>query len=203
MVDLSGKVAVITGAASGIGLAGVEVFVAAGAKVVAGDIQDEKGKALEARFGADTVSYVHCDVTSMDDLKNMMQHAADQFGGLDVLWNNAGSGGTPTGVEDLDLDGYDFTMDLLLKQVFAATHFAIPHMKARGGGSVDQHLLNQRRMRGLCPDHLCGRQKRRGIFLQARRRRADAPGHPGERDPAGLYRDIDFRHLARHAARAG
>ena len=136
MVDLSGKVAVITGAASGIGLAGVEVFTAAGAKVVAGDIQDEKGKALEARFGDDTVSYVHCDVTQMDDLKNMMQHAADHFGGLDILWNNAGSGGTPTGVEDLDLEGYDFTMDLLLKQVFAATHFAVPHMKARGGGSV-------------------------------------------------------------------
>ena len=107
MVDLSGKVAVITGAASGIGLAGVEVFTDAGAKVVAGDIQDEKGKALETRFGDDTVSYVHCDVTSMDDLKNMMQHAADQFGGLDILWNNAGSGGTPTGVEDLDLEGYD------------------------------------------------------------------------------------------------
>ena len=136
MVDLSGKVAVITGAASGIGLAGVEVFGAADAKVVAGDIQDEKGKALEARFGDDTVSYVHCDVTRMDDLKNMMQHAVDHFGGLDILWNNAGSGGTPTGVEDLDLEGYDFTMDLLLKQVFAATHFAIPHMKARGGGSV-------------------------------------------------------------------
>lgn len=136
MVDLSGKVAVITGAASGIGLAGVEVFTAAGAKVVAGDIQDEKGAALQTRFGEDTVSYVHCDVTSMDDLKNLMQHAADHFGGLDILWNNAGSGGTPTGVEDLDLEGYDFTMDLLLKQVFAATHFAVPHMKARGGGSV-------------------------------------------------------------------
>jgi len=45
-------------------------------------------------------------------------------------------GGTPTGVEDLDLEGYDLTMNLLLKQVFAGTHFAIPHMKARGGGSV-------------------------------------------------------------------
>lgn len=136
MVDLSGKVAIITGASSGIGLAGVEIFTDAGAKVVAADIQDEKGKALETRFGADTVSYFHCDVTNMDDLKNLMQHAVDTFGGLDVLWNNAGHGGTPTGVEDLDLDGYDQTMNLLLKQVFAGTHFAVPHMKARGGGSV-------------------------------------------------------------------
>ena len=136
MTDLSGKVAIITGAASGIGLAGVEVFVAAGAKVIAGDVQDEKGKALETRFGSDTVRFTHCDVTDMAQLEALMQSAVDAFGGLDILWNNAGHGGTPTGVEDLDLEGYDSTMNLLLKQVFAGTKFAVPHMKARGGGSV-------------------------------------------------------------------
>jgi NAD(P)-dependent dehydrogenase (short-subunit alcohol dehydrogenase family) len=136
MADLSGKVAIITGAASGIGLAGVEVFVAAGARVLAGDVQDEKGKALETRFGSDTVRFTHCDVTDMGDLEALMQSAVDAFGGLDILWNNAGHGGTSTGVEDLDLDGYDLTMNLLLKQVFAGTKFAIPHMKARGKGSV-------------------------------------------------------------------
>ncbi|MHA7898552.1 MAG: SDR family NAD(P)-dependent oxidoreductase [Henriciella sp.] len=136
MVDLTGKVAVITGAASGIGAAGVEVFVEAGAKVVAGDVQDDKGAALVTRFGADKVAFRHCDVTDADQLKALMQAAADEFGGLDVLWNNAGSGGTSSTVEELDLDGYDFTMDLLLKSVFAGTHFAVPHMVARGGGSV-------------------------------------------------------------------
>ena len=136
MADLSDKIAVITGAASGIGLAGVETFVAAGAKVIAGDIQDDKGRALEARFGVDKVRYVHCDVTDMADLEGIMNAAVSHFGGLDILWNNAGSGGTSSGVEDLDLEGYDFTMDLLLKQVFAGTKFAIPHMKARGGGAV-------------------------------------------------------------------
>ena len=65
-----------------------------------------------------------------------MQSAVDTFGGLDILWNNAGSGGTSSSVEELDLEGYSFTMDLLLKSVFAGTHFAVPHMKARGGGSV-------------------------------------------------------------------
>jgi len=84
MVDLSGKVAVITGAASGIGLAGVEVFTAAGAKVVAGDIQDEKGKMLEARFGADTVSYVHCDVTVMDT--RLIILAGSTFSGTMPAW---------------------------------------------------------------------------------------------------------------------
>jgi NAD(P)-dependent dehydrogenase (short-subunit alcohol dehydrogenase family) len=136
MADLTGKVAVITGAASGIGLAGVEVFVDAGAQVVASDVQDEKGEALAARFGADKVAYQHCDVTDPAALKALMQSAVDTYGGLDILWNNAGSGGTSSTVEELDLEGYDFTMDLLLKSVFAGTHFAVPHMLARGGGSV-------------------------------------------------------------------
>ena len=136
MTDLTGKVAVITGAASGIGASGVEVFVEAGAQVVAADLQDDKGAALVARFGEDKVAYQHCDVTDMKALEALMQSAVDTFGGLDILWNNAGSGGTSSSVEELDLDGYSFTMDLLLKSVFAGTHFAVPHMKARGGGSV-------------------------------------------------------------------
>ncbi len=136
MTDLTGKVAVITGAASGIGASGVEVFVEAGAQVVAADVQDDKGAALVARFGADKVAYQHCDVTDMKALEALMQSAVDTFGGLDILWNNAGSGGTSSSVEELDLEGYSFTMDLLLKSVFAGTHFAVPHIKARGGGSV-------------------------------------------------------------------
>ena len=136
MTDLSGKVAVITGAASGIGASGVEVFVEAGAQVIAADLQDDKGEALVARFGSDKVAYQHCDVTNMAELEAVMKAAVDTFGGLDILWNNAGSGGTSSTVEELDLEGYDFTMDLLLKSVFAGTHFAVPHMVARGGGSV-------------------------------------------------------------------
>ena len=136
MADLSNKVAIITGAASGIGLAGVEVFVEAGAQVVAADVQDDKGAALVSRFGSDRVTFQHCDVTDPHALKTLMQSAVDTYGGLDILWNNAGSGGTSSTVEELDLDGYDFTMDLLLKSVFAGTHFAVPHMIARGGGAV-------------------------------------------------------------------
>lgn len=136
MADLSNKVAIITGAASGIGLAGVEVFVEAGAQVVAADVQDDKGAALVSRFGSDRVTFQHCDVTDPQALKVLMQSAVDTYGGLDILWNNAGSGGTSSTVEELDLDGYDFTMDLLLKSVFAGTHFAVPHMIARGGGAV-------------------------------------------------------------------
>ncbi|WP_300377701.1 SDR family NAD(P)-dependent oxidoreductase [Henriciella sp.] len=136
MGELSGKTAIITGAASGIGYSGVEVFVEAGAKVVAGDLQDEKGKALEERFGADTVRYVHCDVTKRDEFQKLFETAEEAFGGVDILWNNAGHGGTPTGVEDLDEDGFTATVDLLLKSVFVGTKLAVPYMKKRGGGSV-------------------------------------------------------------------
>ncbi len=136
MTDLNGKVAVITGAASGIGRAGVETFIAAGARVVAGDLQDEKGAALEAQYGSDRVVYQRCDVTDGAALKALMDRAVEAYGGLDLLWNNAGSGGTPGGVEAFDPDGYDQTMDLLLKSVFAGSHYAVEHMKARGGGSI-------------------------------------------------------------------
>ncbi len=136
MSDLTGKIAVITGAASGIGLATVETFVEKGAQVVAADVQDEAGAALEARFGADRVRFIHCDVTDDRALQAAIDLAPDAFGGLDILFNNAGHGGTPTSVEELDLDGYDATMRLLLRAVFAGTKFAIPHLKARGGGVV-------------------------------------------------------------------
>jgi len=136
MADLKGKVAVITGAASGIGLATVETFVEQGAMVVAADMQDEPGKALETRFGSDRVRFIHCDVTDDASLKAAIDLAPEAFGGLDILFNNAGHGGTPTSVEELDLEGYDATMNLLLRAVFAGTKFAIPHMKARGGGVV-------------------------------------------------------------------
>lgn len=136
MVDLNGKVAVITGAASGIGLASVETFVGAGARVVAADIQDNKGRALEERFGEDAVRFVHCDVTNRDHLAAALKTAVDVFGGLDILFNNAGVGGTPCTVEEFDADGFDATVSVLLKAVFEATHLAIPHFKARGGGAV-------------------------------------------------------------------
>ncbi|MEO9969359.1 MAG: SDR family NAD(P)-dependent oxidoreductase [Hyphomonadaceae bacterium] len=136
MTDLSGKIAMITGAASGIGLASVETFVNKGAHVIAADLQTESGQALEARFGSDRVRFFQCDVTKDDDLQNALDKGSEAFGGLDILFNNAGSGGTPTGVEDLDLEGYDTTMALLLRSVFAATKFAIPYLKKRGGGSV-------------------------------------------------------------------
>ena len=142
MADLSGKVAVITGAASGIGLAGVETFVEAGAKVIAADIQDEKGRALETRFGTDTVRYIHCDVLDLAELEALMEGAVSHFGKIDVVWNNAGSGGPPATIEELDEEGYDKTMDLLLKQVFFGTKYAVERMKESGGSIINTSSIS-------------------------------------------------------------
>ncbi len=134
--SLTGKVAIVTGGASGIGLATVETLVEYGAKVVAGDLNEARGQALETRFGKDSVRYVRCDVTSRDDLDALMQTAKADFGGLDILFNNAGIGGPAEGVADLDFDAYDASMDLLLKACFVGTQLAIPLMRERGGGVI-------------------------------------------------------------------
>lgn len=135
MARLDGKVAVVTGAASGIGLGTVERLVAEGARVLATDIQDEKGEALATRFKG-AVAYRHCDVMDEAQIKAAIDAAAAEFGGLDILFNNAGAGGAMGGVEETDVEGFRRTLDLLLVSVMAGTKYATPHMKARGGGSI-------------------------------------------------------------------
>lgn len=135
MDRLKDKIAVVTGAASGIGLGTVELFVAEGARVLAADIQDEKGRELERRFNGQ-VKYHHCDVTKEDDIKSTMQAAKDAFGGLDILFNNAGAGGSPNTIEDMTGEAWDRSMNLLLRSVALGIRYAVPFMKERGGGSI-------------------------------------------------------------------
>jgi len=132
---LDGKVAVVTGAASGIGLAIVEKFVAEGGLVLAADIQDAKGEALAARFKG-KVHYRHCDVTDVAQIKAAVDEAVAAFGGLDIMINNAGAGGSVAMVEDVDVGAYEWTMQLLLRSVVFGTKYAIPHMRKRGGGAI-------------------------------------------------------------------
>jgi NAD(P)-dependent dehydrogenase (short-subunit alcohol dehydrogenase family) len=132
---LNGKVALITGAASGIGLGAVELFVEEGARVIAADVQDEKGAALGQRFG-DAVRYVHCDVLQEADVAAATKAAADAFGGLDIVFNNAGAGGALGGIPDVTADAWDQTFALLVRSVFLGMKHAQPLLKARGGGSI-------------------------------------------------------------------
>ena len=133
--QLDGKVAVITGAASGIGLATVERFVEAGARVLAADLQLEAGEALAQRFPG-VVRFMRCDVTQTVQLRAAIDAAAAHFGGLDILFSNAGAGGTSAGVEQFDEASWDATQALLLRSVAAGAAFAVPHMRQRGAGSI-------------------------------------------------------------------
>lgn len=132
---LEGKSAVVTGGCSGIGLASVELFVAEGAQVVVADVQEEKGRALEARF-QDTVKYVSCDVTDEDQIAAAISEANSSFGGLDILFNNAGAGGTPAGVMDMEVTDWDWVFALLLRGPMLGMKHAAPLMRDRGGGSI-------------------------------------------------------------------
>jgi NAD(P)-dependent dehydrogenase (short-subunit alcohol dehydrogenase family) len=133
--QLEGKIALITGGCSGIGLGTVELFAAEGAKVIVADVQDEKGAMLEQRF-PDRVRYSHCDVTQEEDIAKAVATASEAFGGLDILFNNAGSGGTGAGIPEMTVEAWDGTMNLLLRSVMLGMKHAVPLMQARGGGSI-------------------------------------------------------------------
>ncbi|GAB4555287.1 MAG: glucose 1-dehydrogenase [Rhizobacter sp.] len=135
MDRLKNKVAVITGGCSGIGLGTVERFVAEGAKVMVGDIDDQAGAALEARFDGQ-VAYRHCNVMEETQIEALMAAAVARFGGLDIVFNNAGAGGTPARIDEMTGEGWDRTQSLLLRSVALGIRYAVPHMKARGGGAI-------------------------------------------------------------------
>ena len=135
MKKLSNKVAVVTGACSGIGLATTELFLAEGAKVVAADVQDEVGSQLQQRY-AGQLHFAHCDVTRLDELQAAIDSAATHFGGLDILFSNAGRIGTMAGVQTFNPQDWDDTQNLLLRSVAAGASYAVPHMVRRGGGAI-------------------------------------------------------------------
>ena len=132
---LQAKVALITGGCSGIGLATVERFVAEGASVLVADLQDEKGAALAQRFEGKVV-YRRCDVTLEADIAAAVAEAVSAFGGLDILFNNAGAGGVVAGVADMPIEGWDATQNLLLRGPMLGMKHAVPEMIRRGGGSI-------------------------------------------------------------------
>lgn len=132
---LADKVAVVTGGCSGIGLATVEAFVAEGAQVIVGDLNDANGAKLADRLSGN-VHYVHCDVTRESDIQSLMDRAQAKFGGLDIVFNNAGAGGPPARIDEIDGAQWDLVHSLLLRSVALGIRYAVPHMKARGGGSI-------------------------------------------------------------------
>lgn len=130
----SGKSVVITGAASGIGRATTLLFAREGATVFAADLNLSGAEAV-AREG-DNIIPVACDVCDVAQIKALMDHAAGTCGGIDVVFNNAGAGGAREPIDEIDADGWDRTMDLLLRSVAMGIRYAVPHMKLRPGAAI-------------------------------------------------------------------
>jgi NAD(P)-dependent dehydrogenase (short-subunit alcohol dehydrogenase family) len=127
---VSGKVAIITGGARGIGRAAVELFVAEGATVYAIDLS------LEEPFEAPGAFFVPMDVTSLDQWNELVAQVLAEQGAIDILFNNAGAVGSYEGVGEIELDDWHRIIDLNLNGVFYGTRAVLPAMKAAGGGSM-------------------------------------------------------------------
>ena len=132
---LSGKVAVITGGASGIGAGTARLFHAEGASVVVGDLQDDAGHALVAELGAGA-TYVRTDVTDEAAVAALVGTAVSSYGRLDVMFNNAGVGGAVGPIDRTDLDQADRTIDIDLRGVLAGMKHAARVMKPQGSGVI-------------------------------------------------------------------
>jgi NAD(P)-dependent dehydrogenase (short-subunit alcohol dehydrogenase family) len=132
---LHGKVAVITGAASGIGRGTVDLFVKEGAMVIAADVQDDKGARLEEEYGK-ALRYVRCDVTKEDQIKFAVELATKSYGRLDCLFNNAGSPGPLENAETVTAESFDAVMHLHVRAAMLGMKYAVPLMRAHGGGSI-------------------------------------------------------------------
>ncbi len=135
---LQDKVAVITGGCSGIGLATVQRFVEEGAKVVIGDIDEQRGHQLVGQLGgADLATFVKVDVTSKDEVDALFQTAKDTYGSVDIAFNNAGiSPPEDDSILDTDLEAWRRVQEVNLTSVYLCCKAALPHMLAQGRGSI-------------------------------------------------------------------
>ena len=131
---LDGKVAVVTGGCSGIGLATVRRFLEEGAQVVVGDLDDATGEALAAEAG---ITYVHVDVTSKDEVDALFATAHSTYGRVDVAFNNAGiSPPQDDSILDTDLDAWRLVQDVNLTSVYLCCKAVLPYMLEQGSGSI-------------------------------------------------------------------
>jgi NAD(P)-dependent dehydrogenase (short-subunit alcohol dehydrogenase family) len=134
---LQDKIAIITGAASGIGRATALRFTQEGAKVVVADINEEGGQACvdEITANGGQAAFVKTDVSVEADLENMAQFTVDTFGGIDIYHNNAYWTEAKIALETTT-ENWQRTLDITLRPVFLGSKLVVPHMRARGGGVI-------------------------------------------------------------------
>lgn len=138
MAMLANKVTFITGAASGIGAETARRFVEEGAHVVVADRSVEEGERVRAELEAHggQALFVECDVSQPDSVQRAIEATLQRFGKLDVVFANAGINGVWAPIEELQPDEWDRTLGINLKGTYLVVHFAVPHLKANGGGSI-------------------------------------------------------------------
>ncbi|MBM3946273.1 MAG: glucose 1-dehydrogenase [SAR202 cluster bacterium] len=140
MTRLAGKVALITGGASGLGEATAKLFANEGAKVVVADVNDARGAkvAADIKEGGGQATYVRTDVTSSDQVKNAVAAAEKSYGKLDVVIANAGISGSGSGktLEQISEDEWDQIMNVNLNGVMRTFKYAIPALRRAGGGAM-------------------------------------------------------------------
>jgi NAD(P)-dependent dehydrogenase (short-subunit alcohol dehydrogenase family) len=135
MSELDGKVAIVTGGARGLGRGIVERFVEEGARVVVADIDADEAAALVQRLGAATVAQP-TDVADADQIQAAVDRAVHEFGGLHVMVNNAGIGGSHTRFLDDEFAEFDRTMRVNVLGVMLGSQRAARHMAEQGGGAI-------------------------------------------------------------------
>jgi NAD(P)-dependent dehydrogenase (short-subunit alcohol dehydrogenase family) len=134
---LAGKVAIITGGSSGIGLASAHLFAAEGAHVLIAARDAERGEAAAAaiRASGGAARFVRCDVTHSGDVAHLVETALSMFGRLDIMFNHAGANRAAR-ITELDEDAWDALLAVNLKSVYLGCRFAIPAMLGQGGGCI-------------------------------------------------------------------
>ena len=138
MGKLDGKVAVITGAASGIGRGTAIWFAGEGAAVVIADLNVEGGEAAvrDCKENGGRAVFQKTDVSAEAEVKAAVARAVKEFGRLDIIYNNAGLGGAVGPIDETTVENWDKSIGILLRSVFLGMKFAIPEMRKAGGGSI-------------------------------------------------------------------
>jgi NAD(P)-dependent dehydrogenase (short-subunit alcohol dehydrogenase family) len=138
MGRLDNKIAIISGAATGIGAATARRFVAEGARVAILDVNDADGRALVSDLGDGSARFYHCDVADLDASRHAVDQAARELGGIDVVFANAAAGTIVVGgtVESIEPERWDLAFGVNTRGVYGLTRAAVPHLRARGGGSI-------------------------------------------------------------------